>query len=175
MINIIALHELVEFTSGKNPTRLKGELSNVYNQEDFENDLNCLNSGEERAECIINLIKTKAAPVTTQTRNKTITINFLRCKFDPNVLDQWYFCYQFNEDKRVEQQISMSIQGTTVSVKRLNVKMIGDLEIDLPDIEKQRVIGSIYRQSLIENHLMQKKAEGIRNLTMSIIKKIQED
>ena len=165
----------MEFTSGKNPTRLKGEMSNAFTQEDFENDLYCMNSDEEKAECIINLIKTKAAPVTAQTQNKLITINFLRCSFDPNILDQWYFCYQFNEDKKVEQQISMFHQGTTLSVKRLNVKMIGDLQIDLPDIEKQRVIGRLYRQSLIENRLMLKKAEDIRNMTMSIIKRIQED
>ena len=33
-------------------------------------------------------------------------------------------------------------QGTTLSVKKLNIKTIGELKIILPDIEKQRTIGN---------------------------------
>ena len=66
-------------------------------------------------------------------------------------------------------------QGTTLSVKKLNVKTIGELKIRLPDIDKQRKIGELYRQSLIQNRLMIKQAEDIKNLTLTIIRKIEED
>lgn len=60
-------------------------------------------------------------------------------------------------------------------VKKLNVKIIGELKIRLPDIDKQRKIGELYRQSLIQNRLMIKQAEDIKNLTLTIIRKIEED
>ena len=60
-------------------------------------------------------------------------------------------------------------------VKKLNVKIIGELKIRLPGIDKQRIIGELYRQSLIQNRLMIKQAEDIKNLTLTIIRKIEED
>ena len=71
--------------------------------------------------------------------------------------------------------VAMFHQGTTLSVKKLNVKTIGELKIGLPDIEKQRIIGEIYRQSLIQNRLMLKQADEIKNMTLTIIRKIEED
>ena len=107
--------------------------------------------------------------------DKCITSNFLKCEFDGRILDKWYFCYQFNEGKDFEQQIAMFHQGTTLSVKKLNVKIIGELKIRLPDIDKQRKIGELYRQSLIQNRLMIKQAEDIKNLSLTIIRIIEED
>ena len=66
-------------------------------------------------------------------------------------------------------------QGTTLSVKKLNVKTIGELKIRLPDLEKQRKIGELYRQSLIQNRLMLKQMEKIKKFTLTIIRKIEED
>ena len=66
-------------------------------------------------------------------------------------------------------------QGTTLSVKKLNVKTVGELKIKLPDIEKQRKIGELYRQSLIQNRLMKKQAEAIRDLLLLTIRKIEEE
>ena len=91
------------------------------------------------------------------------------------MLDKWYFCYQFNEGKDFEQQIAMFHQGTTLSVKKLNVKTIGELRIKLPEIKRQRVIGEIYRQSLIQNRLMLKQAEQTKEMTLAILKQIEED
>ena len=66
-------------------------------------------------------------------------------------------------------------QGTTLSVKKLNVKTIGELKIRLPEIEKQRVIGELYRRSLIQNRLRIKQAEDMNNLALALIRKIEED
>ena len=107
--------------------------------------------------------------------DKCITSNFLKCEFDGQILDKWYFCYQFNEGKDFEQQIAMFHQGTTLSVKKLNVKTVGELKIKLPDIKKQRKIGELYRQSLIQNRLMKKQAEDIRDLILLTIRKIEEE
>ena len=66
-------------------------------------------------------------------------------------------------------------QGTTLSVKKLNIKTIGELKIILPDIQKQRTIGNLYRQSIIQNDLMVKQAENVRKFTMTLIRRIDED
>ena len=108
-------------------------------------------------------------------QNKCITSNFLKCEFNQQILDKWYFCYQFNEGKEFEQQIAMFHQGTTLSVKKLNMKTIGELKIRLPDIQKQRKIGEIYRQSLVQNRLMIKQAENIKKLILNIIRKLEEE
>lgn len=171
----IILDEIIEFTLGKNPTRIKDQSEEFYNPEDFENDLHCRNDIQEELGCVISLIKSKASPISKQTEKKCITSNFLKCEFDKNVIDPWYFCYQFNEGKEFDQQITMYHQGTFLSVKKLNVKLISELKIRLPDIEKQRNIGELYRQSIIQNDLLMKQAENIRKFTLTMIRKIEED
>lgn len=170
-----SLGEVINFSLGKNPTRIKEQELSLYSLENFESDLYCINEHDKRSECIINLIKSKAALVSVDNEDKCITSNFLKCEFDGRILDKWYFCYQFNEGKDFEQQIAMFHQGTTLSVKKLNVKTISELKIRLPDIDKQRKIGELYRQSLIQNRLMVKQAEDIKNLTLTIIRTIEED
>lgn len=66
-------------------------------------------------------------------------------------------------------------QGTTLSVKKLNVKIIGELKINLPDIKKQKSIGQLYRQSIVQNDLLLKQAEEKNNFIMTVIRKIEED
>lgn len=169
------LSDVITFSFGKNPTRIKAQELDLYSPENFESDLYCENEHDQEPECIINLIKSKAAPVSIKNKDKCITSNFLRCKFDEQILDKWYFCYQFNEGKEFEQQITMFHQGSTTSVKKLNTKTIGELKIQLPDIEKQRMIGQLYKHSLVQNRLLLKQAEEMKNYTLTIIRKIEED
>ncbi|MCI8658886.1 MAG: hypothetical protein HFG54_01370 [Lachnospiraceae bacterium] len=62
-----------------------------------------------------------------------------------------------------------------MSVKKLNIKTIGELKIALPDMEKQKMIGNLYRQSIIQKDLMVKQAEDIRKFTMTLIRRMEED
>lgn len=170
-----SLYDIIHFTLGKNPTRIKEQEAKLYTPDDFEKDLHCINPVGKKSECIINLIKSKAAPVSSLTDDKCITSNFLRCEFNEQILDQWYFCYQFNEGREFEQQIAMYHQGTTVSVKKLNIKTIGELKIGIPSIEKQRLIGEMYKMSVMQHDLMIKRTQDMRDLTMTMIRKLEED
>lgn len=171
----ICLNEIVTFTAGKNSSRMNVPANEIYTQEDFVSDLHCVENTNKNADCIINLIRTKASMLSDETKKKCITSNFILCSFDTNVLDPWYFCYQINEGKDVEQQIAMFHQGNTLSVKKLNIKSIGDLKIQLAPVEKQKLVGSIYKQSIIQSDLMNRQIENIRDLTMETIRKITED
>lgn len=169
------LEEIILFSLGKNPTRLKGIDNNLYAPNDFEDDLQGVNDTSDTNFCIINLIKTKAAPLSILNKEKCFTSNYIICEMDSKVLDPWYLCYEFNEGKSFEQQISMYHQGTTLSVKKLSIKSIGELKIKLIDIKKQRQIGEIYRKLIIQKRLMQKQIENYNNFTLQIIGKIEED
>ena len=169
------LKDIIEFTLGKNSTRIKEQENNIYTPEDFEKDLQCINTVENVPECIISLIKSKAAPISEQTKEKFISSNFLRCRFDSKILDPWYFCYQFNEGKDFEQQINMYHQGSSLSVKKLTVGIICDLKINLPDIKDQKRIGELYKQSIIQNYILLKQTENIKKFTIATIRKIEEE
>lgn len=170
-----SLEDIMNFTIGKNVTRLKNQGDDIYTPDDFEKDLHSINKDNEKNMCVINLISTKASPLSKKTVKKCFTSNFMLCKFDTSLLDPWYFCYQFNEGKSFAQQISMYYQGNTLSVKKLNMKSIRELKIKLVDIEKQRFIGNIYKQSIIHNDLLNKQAENIRKLTLETIRRIEEE
>ncbi len=165
----------MSFSLGKNVTRIKESETEIYTPEDFENDLVRKNEETESNICVINLIKSKAAPVSKNTINKISTQNFLRCNLDTSKILPWYFCYQFNEGKALEQQISMFHQGTTLSVKKLTVKSIADLQIHLPPLDKQHTIGEIYRESILEHALAIKIANEIKKYTLEMIRIIEED
>lgn len=169
------LDEIIIFTLGKNITRLKNQRDDIYTPDDFEKDLHSINKTNEKSDCVINLIRSKAAPLSEETEEKCLTSNFLLCSIDTKVLDPWYFCYQFNEGKSFEQQISMYHQGNTLSVRKLNIQSISKLKIQLINLGKQKLIGNIYKQSIIQNDLMKRQAEDIRNLALETIRKIEED
>lgn len=170
----VLLSEIIHFSLGKNATRIKEHADLFYTPEDFEKDLHGVNPTDDNAVCIINLIRSTCSPLSIQNESKLFTSNFLRCDFDTKVLNPWYFSYMFNEGKSFAQQIQMYHQGSTLSVKKLNVKSIGDLTISLPELEKQKQIGDLYKQSIIQNDLLHKKADLMQQFTVGIIRELEE-
>lgn len=172
---LIYLEDIIQFTLGKNTTRINPQTTDIYTPDDFEKDLHSINRLDKPEECIINLIKSKAAPLSKETQEKCITSNFLRCSFDTSILDPWYFCYQFNAGKEIENQIYRFHQGNTLSVKKLNVQTIGKLQIPILDIKRQQQIGNIYKKAIIQKDLMLQQAENMETMALTIIRKIEED
>ena len=169
------LSDIVTFTAGKNITRLNNvPEDNIYTQSDFENDLQGLNQGCTQG-CIINLMKSKAAPLSQITGSKCLITNFVLCNFDTDQLDPWYFCYLFNESKEIEKQLNRFQQGTVISVRKLTIKNIGELEIKIINFEKQKVIGKLYKEYVRKDYLMHLQIENISKLTRETIRKIEED
>lgn len=165
--------DIIQFSVGKNPTRSNVDASKRYSPEDLENDL--LRPDVYKNICMINMINSKAAPLSKENAGKFFTSNFLKCELDISVINAWYFCYQFNEGTSLKEQITKYNQGTTLSVRKLTRGLISELEISLPDLKKQEIIGEIYRNSLIQHALMLKQAENMNELTLAIIRKIEND
>lgn len=169
------LGDIISFSLGNNSTRIKGTDQVIYSQDDLEMDLHGKNKVNPGCSCIINLMRPKAAPLSEANKEKNITANFLLCKFDDILLNPWYFCYLFNESPDLQKQITRFSQGTALSVKRLNVQMIGNMKVRLPDREKQSMLGNLYRQSVLQYDLMLEQAENMKALTMALIRRIEED
>ena len=171
----LRLEELVQFALGKNVTRLKNSGNAIYTPEDFEKDLHSINQSKEASECIISMIKSKAAPVSKETENLCNTSNFLKCSFDSDTLDPWYFCYQFNEGREIEEQVVRYYQGNTLSVKKLTIQSIGGLTMPLLGIEQQHIVGELYRKAIIQRDLIIQQAENVMDMTLAMIRKYEEN
>ena len=170
------LSDMIDFSLGDNPSRMKVDEADIYTQDDLLRDLSGENDATlENPACIINLMRSNAAPLSKSTAKKKITSNFLYCQIDSSYLDPWYFCYQFNEGAEIQQQINRYSQGTVLSVKRLNMQMIGDMQLSVPDMAKQKTIGAIYRQSVKQYTLLRKQADDLKTMTLATIRKIEED
>lgn len=161
------ISEIAELSLGANPSRVKDVP--IYTQDDLEYWLiHC----REPNGFIISLFANKAAPKGNEKTGKVLTSNFVECNVDTNVLDPMYFCYLFNEDKDVKEQISkMHLMSTVASVKRIPVQELSQLEIELPNIETQRKIGKTYHEAIKLKYLMNKQAEDLFTATMEIINK----
>lgn len=174
-MNYTRLDDIISFTLGNNSTRIKDTNKIIYSQDDFDMDLHGKNTVNPGCGCIVNLMRSKAAPLSEENKGKSITANFLLCEFDDILLDPWYFCYLFNESPDFQKQIAKYSQGTILSVKRLNVQMIANMSIKLPDISKQTKLGNLYRQSVLQYDLMLEQAENVKTMTMALMRLIEED
>ena len=107
------LGDVIHFSTGVNPSRIKGKVSEgqIYSLEDFDRDLVgmdivCEPLGEaagidpkvctQMGDCIISLTRSQAGVVTGQSSGKVITANFVKCYIDVSQMDTWYFCYIFS-------------------------------------------------------------------------------
>lgn len=192
MGEIIALGDLVTFSAGTNLTRLNDDVSNnnIYTLEDFDSDL-CSLSKEYVADgtsatkekgfisvagdVVISMTRSQAGIVSPENSGKYLNSNFVKCEFDRNKLYPWYFCYLLNESTTVSQQIKKLQQGTIGCINRLTISMIGSLLFELVELSRQRTVGDLYRNMLIQEHLTLKQMENMRRYTLEIIKKTDKN
>lgn len=172
-MEILKFKDIMTFSSGVNTTRLQKNDENLFSTEDFDNTFNSREKTHSSL-CIINLIKSKAVPCLEKDVRKTISQNFLKCLLDTDVILPWYFCCQFNEGKALIQQIKSLNQGTFLAVKRLNVNIISNLEIRIPDLKKQKLIGELYRLSLLQYEQQLKVANDIKTYSFEMINRLLE-
>ena len=72
-------------------------------------------------------------------------------------------------------QSSHKLTEQLKQIKKLNIKSIGELKIPVLDIEKQRQIGRLYRQSIIQKDLLERQAANINRLMIETIRKMEEN
>lgn len=166
------LNEILNMTSGPNSSRIKDGYKNIprYFVTDLEDDLLQVPNESHPLESelkepiftregdlLISIIKEKAAVVGKGREGFILTSGFIRCEYDKNILDPWFFCYFFNQSNAVDMEIHFRSGMPGLGSYHLNAKTIGEIEIDLPTLEKQKKLGRLYKDCLNQMRLYDKK------------------
>lgn len=91
---------------------------------------------------VVNLISQKAVAIRAQHNGLLIPSNFVIIEGKEH-LAPLYFEWYFNEHPFCRKQLLIARQGTSISP--LSIQMLRELEIVMPPVEKQELIGKMYR------------------------------
>lgn len=186
------LEDIATVKVGVNITRLKEEeyrSLDTYSFDDLIEDLNGLfldskvriesekeinesNHLSQMGELIFSFVSSKASIVSETNAGKLINQNFAKLIIDHEELDHRYLCYILNESHEIKKQMAISMQGSTV--RKLTPITLKELEIKLPSIEKQRIIGKAYLSIKKRHALAKKQAELEEKLYLEILKKLDQ-
>ncbi len=115
---------------------------------------------------LIGLTSYKAFVITKDYENRIIPANFayLECydHIDPN-----YVAWYFNEHPHIQKQLILAMQGSIL--RSLPVQMLREFQLNSPDFETQRKLGSMYRLNVKREKLLlekQKLEELLMNQVM---------
>lgn len=175
------LKEISDITVGLNSQRLKAAAKDntVYTANDLTNDLSAgyrgkyVFSDKERVDAgdvVFHLMSATSAVVSEANAGKLMSQNILKFQFDRSKVDAWYFCYVLNEAQSIKHQLHNMKEGTVT--KLITPATIKNLHIDLPDIELQKQIGSIYSTMLVTNRI---REEYIRKESAAILEVLKKE
>ncbi|MGW8822901.1 restriction endonuclease subunit S [Paenibacillus lautus] len=85
-----------------------------------------------------------------------LTNNFIKIQLITDV-DQAFFEWYFNDHPFIQKQLAVLSEGTVISLLKLSY--LKDLEIDLPPIQQQIMIGKIAQLKKRKESLMAEKSE----------------
>lgn len=115
---------------------------------------------------VVGLSSRKAFVIDETRSNNLLLSNFALIRIlDTNILDPHYFCWLLNEDLQFQKYIDQKMQGSA-NVIILSINNVKDMELELPDIEKQKMIGEIYELGRQRDRLSKtilKKTSLVRN------------
>ncbi|AKC67018.1 hypothetical protein BV454_03580 [Bacillus altitudinis] len=182
------LEQIITIKMGKNQSRKNehdyADLS-TYSYEDLMKDLDgaYLDSIVNEKESIVltvdpylttvcdvvfSFVSSVAGIVSIETQGKVMNQNFAKLIIDTDKLDKHYLCYVLNESQFMKKQMAVSMQGSTVP--KLTPGIFRGLEVRLPSIEKQKMIGRAYFHFRKRQALMKKQAKLEEQLFLEVLK-----
>lgn len=174
------LKEVARIESGKNINRLsKDKLANQYTSLDAENDFYLM--GKETKVCsniiafdLYPKIGSASARVISEENASKIILNQKMCKIIVNdtIASAYYICYLLNEDESVKRQKNSFIQGSFI--ERLRPSILSNLEIKLPSLKEQNLMGKIYAKSIYYNYLEKKLSDMELVRSKAFLRKLRE-
>lgn len=182
------LEQIITIKMGKNQSRKNehdyADLS-TYSYEDLMKDLDgayldsIVNEKESTlltvdpylttvCDVVFSFVSSVAGIVSIETQGKVMNQNFAKLIIDTDKLDKHYLCYVLNESQFMKKQMTISMQGSTVP--KLTPGIFRALEVQLPSIEKQKMIGKAYFHFRKRQALMKKQAKLEEQLFLEILK-----
>lgn len=98
----------------------------------------------------------KAAVLTKAHEGMIISSNFLVLEFPGGIMDPHYFAWYFNEHPDMKKMRETVIHGEG-KVKVLSIRLIRELQIQIPDLVTQMVIGNLYALQTGKERLWKEK------------------
>lgn len=168
------LGEILKFNAGPNRTRIKNIPQDLcYLATDIDVDLaqvdcKCSTTNTvvqkesfftKEGDLIISLIKDKACIVTKKNANKCLTAAFIKCEYDKEKVDPWFICYFINESESFKKQKHIRNGLNGLSYLHITSDIIRQVEIELPDLKTQKLLGMLYKDSLKQKALYDLKTK----------------
>jgi restriction endonuclease S subunit len=184
------LEDIVTVKIGRNLSRgnEKNDLTLVaYSYEDLINDLDGSFLDSQRSsyignskhddgyltntgDVVFSFVSSKAGIVGDLNKGKIINQNFAKLIIEHDQLDSSYLCYALNESYSIKRQMAIFMQGSTVP--KLTPAILKELEIELPSVEKQKIIGKAYLSLTKRQALAIKQAELEEQLFLEVLKQL---
>ncbi|MGW7163312.1 hypothetical protein [Paenibacillus taichungensis] len=122
---------------------------------------------------LINLTAHRAVAIRSEYVGKLITSNF--AIINPNkYLHALYLEWYFNEHPNCRKQLRIAMQGTIVAA--LSIQMLRALPIELPSMNKQQLISSVYRDLYRKKRLVLERVQLEEQLMqLFLLRYIQEE
>lgn len=186
------LEEIITVKVGRNISRIN-EIHNqpleTYSYEDLTDDLNGLfldsnpsfpnDYAREKdvhlsgvGDVVFSFVSSKAAIVSVENAGKIINQNFAKLSIEHEQLERSYLCYMLNESPSMKKQMAVSMQGSTV--RKLTPAILKDLEVKLPNLDKQQTIGKAYLTLKKRQALAKKQADLEEQLYLEILKRLDQ-
>ncbi|KXT79832.1 Restriction endonuclease S subunit [Streptococcus oralis] len=167
--------------------RPNGHRYKIYNQLDLEDDLAGVSHKERESkeltttdpltqlrngDLIFSLISGTAAIVSKEHEGYFYTQNYV--VLEPSKeLDKNFLLYLLNEDKAVKRQFLLGLQGS--AVLKYTVKQLRELQLPrLESLERQRLIGMVYRKQEEVKALKIRQAEREYLLRMGELEEVRK-
>lgn len=185
------LEEILEFSSGPNSTRIGSQYSQdiLYTNIDLDNDLVQLKQDNishsqpnnasyiiDEGDIVISIIKDKASVVSSYNKGKYITSAFIKCTYNKDTIDPWFICFYINESEAFKKEKYLRGGTSGLGYLHLTSEILKQANIDLPDIETQRQLGLLYKNSLRQIYLYELKNNLLKkNINRLISKKLNKE
>lgn len=188
------LNELVTFFSGSPQFRITevwdetAPVFTYYSQNDLEDDRSGVVSGvTERkqvrtrdavhtlsaGDVVFSLITGQAAMVGTGHAGFLYTQNYIKM-IPCQRLNKRFLVYLLNEDRFIRKQLAMGLQGSAVlkyTLQQLKVLVLGEL----PALEQQEIIGTVYFNQLRLRALKHRVAELEMDICLAALAEASEN
>lgn len=184
------LGDIVSVKIGRNLSRENDKIDltlGSYTYEDLVKDLegsfldsNTLsNAGNDEdsyvgkaGDVVFSFVSSKASIVSDIREGKVLNQNFAKLIIEQDHLDRRYLCYALNESHFMKKQMAISMQGS--AIPKLTPAILKKLEIRLPTIEKQRMIGNAYFVLRKRQALARRQAELEEQLYLEVLKQLDQ-
>lgn len=190
IVRKIKLGEVVSIKMGINLSRQSEEdkaKMEIYTNNDLINDLNGVEQTSNKdfrkkdisnhkvfeGDVVYSFINSISGIVSKHNSGKIINQNFASIEPLNEMLDSSYLCYLLNMDREINQEKKISMQGS--ALKRLSPASIKNFEVELPVIEKQRIIGRLYLDWMARQAIIKEQYELENSIFGDYLNKLKND